>query len=185
MAQDDQIIMIPTNMGGGGSMPIPQRSDRADLIDKIKPEQMVEIIRHRLMGEEYLNNKWVAVPALKNRKLTEVGGWEIANLMLGVSSVNISISKMKDFEIKRRALNIAKTAQKMLLANWLEYGLKNTAQQNYVHEIIFSNTLAVLKQADEASIQELLKATVTENRNIQTEKKEGTVSRLKRSMGMG
>lgn len=179
---DEQIIAIPM---GGGSSSVPQisRNDRADLIDKIKPENLVEIVRHRLLGEEFLNGKWIPVEALKKRKLTEVGAWEISNLMLGVSSINISISKLKDAEIKKRLLNISKTAQLMLVANWIDYGIHNTAQQYYVHEIIFSNTLGVLKQADEASIQELLKGTVQENRNISTEqRKEG---KLRRMLGMG
>jgi len=184
MSSQDETIVIPMGMGGGNSLPIPSRSDRADLMDKIKPEHAVEVVRHKLLGEEFKENKWVAVAALKDRKLTEVGAWDLSNLMLGVSTVNISISKMKDHEIKRRALNIARTAQYMLLANWKSYGLKNIAQQHYIHEIIFSNTLAVLKQADEASIQELLKATVNENRNVNTEKKEGVGSRIKRALGL-
>lgn len=178
---EDQIITIP--YPSATSVPQQQRSDRSDLIDKIKPEQMVEIIRHRLMGEEFLNGKWVEVQALRYRKLTEVGAWEIANLMLGVSSINISISKFKDREIKERALRIAKSAQYLLISNYREYGIHNAAQLWFVHEIVFSNTLAVLKQADEASIQELLKGTVQENRNISSEvKREG---KLKRMLGLG
>lgn len=180
---DEQIIAIPISSGGAPAVPQMQRNDRADLIDKIKPEHAVEIIRHRLLGEEFLNGQWKPVPALKDRKLTEIGAWEIANLMLGVSTINTTVSKLKDFEIKRRALAIAATAQKMLVANWQTYGLKNTAQQYFVHQVVFSNTLVVLKQADEASIQELLKGTVTENRNVNTEvRKEG---RLKRMLGLG
>lgn len=182
MDDNQELIPISFPYGSGGSLPIQQRNDRADLIDKIKPEAMVEIIRHRLLGEEFKEGVWIKVKALENRALTEIGAWEIANLMLGVSSINVSISKLTDREIKARLLRIAKTAQYMLLANWKEYGLKNTSQQYFVHEIVFSNTLVVLKQADEASIQELLKGTVQENRNVNTEKKE--TGRLKRLLGM-
>lgn len=178
---DDQIIAIPM---GSGAVPQMPRSDRSDLIDKIKPEHIVEVIRHRLLGEEYINGGWTPVKALEHRKLTDVGAWEISNLMLGVSSINISISKLKDDEIKRRLMSIAKSAQLMLVANWRKYGIHNTAQQWYVHEIVFSNTLGVLKQADSASIQELLKGTVQENRNISTEKRESG-GRLKRMLGLG
>lgn len=180
----DEIVMIPMG-SSGNSLPIPSRSDRADLIDKIKPEQIVEMIRHRLLGEEFKNGSWVEVKALKDRKISEIGAWEISNLMLGVSSINISISKMKDYEIKRRVLNIAKTTQYLLLSNWKTYGLRNIAQFYYVHEIVFSNTLAVLKQSDDASIQELLKATIQENRNVQTERKDGMGTRIKRALGLG
>lgn len=139
------------------TMPI---GDRSDLIEKIKPEAMVEIIRQRLLGKEFINGVWVPVKALESRKLSEIGAWEIANLMLGVSSINISISKLEDREIKERAYRIAKSAQRMMLTNWKDYGIKNSSQFHYVHEIIFSNTLAVLKQAGGGSIQELLKGTV-------------------------
>lgn len=155
----DDVVTLPMLAGGGGLPSAPQYSDRADIIDKIKPEAMVEIIRQRLLGKEFKNGDWVDVPALKERRLTEVGAWEIANLMLGVSSINISISKLADREIKDRAFYIAKSCQRMLLSNWREYGISNIAQFYYVHEIVFSNTLAVLKQADAASIQDLLKGT--------------------------
>lgn len=169
MAGKDDYVTVPISLGSGSpNLAVPQmtqHSDRGDLIEKIKPEAMVEIIRQRLLGKEFDANKnaWIDVPALKDRKLTEVGAWEIANIMLGVSSINVSISKLDDREIKERAYRIAKSVQRMLLSNWKSYGIKNTAQFYYVHEIVFSNTLVVLKQADEASIQDLLKNTVKGN----------------------
>jgi len=182
MAEDEQTIMIPTNMG----MSVPQLSQqvRSDLIDKIKPEAMVEIIRHRLMGEEWINDAWTPVPALTDRKLTDRGAWEIANLMLGVSSINISISKLKDREIKERAFRIAKSAQYLLISNWKEYGLHNASQFYYIHEILFSNTLAVLKQADEASIQDLFKSTIHESRNYMSSPKEKGGHKIGRMLGL-
>ena len=183
----DDYVNVPIAVGGGNSgMAVPQMfpQNKAELIDKIKPEAMVEIIRNRLLGKEWKDNDWVDVPALKERRLTDEGAWEIANLMLGVSSINISISKLSDREIKERAYRIAKSAQYMMVSNWRRYGLKNTAQFYYVHEIIFSNTLAVLKQADEASIQELFKATVYENRNISTPVKETGGHKISRMLGL-
>jgi hypothetical protein len=159
----DEYVNVPIIAGGNQSGAVPQLtqfSDRGDLIEKIKPELMVEIIRQRFLGKEFINGKWVSVDSLKDRKLSEIGAWELANLMLGVSSINISISKMDDREIKERAYRIAKTAQRMLLSNWKEYGIKNASQFHYVHEILFSNTIAVLKQSGEGSIQELLKGTI-------------------------
>lgn len=185
--KDDEIIAIPIPMSSGSNMAVPQltQQNKAELIDKIKPELMVEIIRNRLLGKEWINGKWEDVKALKERRLTEVGAWEIANLMLGVSSVNISISKLKDHEIKERLYRIAKSAQRLLITNWKTYGIRNAAQLYYVHEIVFSNTLAVLKQADEASIQDLLKATVFENRNVnQQPKKEQGGQKLSRMLGL-
>lgn len=193
MASNDDYVTVPLALGGAGNNPsgaIPQMtqySDRGDLIEKIKPETMVEIIRQRLLGKEFINGSWVDVPALKERRLSEVGAWELANLMLGVSSINISISNLNDREIKERAYRIAKSAQRMLITNWKVYGVKNTSQFYYVHEILFSNTLAVLKQAGQGSIQELLKGTVRgtvgDTYNYGNGK-EGTGRRIGRMLGL-
>lgn len=189
----DEYVNVPVMMAGnpqqGQNLAVPQMSqfsDRGDLIEKIKPELMVEIIRQRLLGKEFVNGQWRDVKALEDRRLTEVGAWEIANLMLGVSSINISISKLDDREIKERAYRIAKSTQRMLLSNWREYGIINTAQFYYVHEIVFSNTLAVLKQADAASIQELLKGTVrgTVGDGYGITGKESTGRRIGRMLGL-
>lgn len=183
----DEMVFIPSSsMGQSNAVPLASKSDRADLIDKIKPEQVVELIRQRLMGKEFKDNQWVDVKALQNRKLTEAGAWEVSNYVLGVASIATSISKLKDHEIKLRLRNLTKAVQRSLVANWHEsdFNIKNTSMLHYVHQIVFSVCLVVLKQADEASIQELLKATVTENRNVNTERKEGTLSRVKRALGM-
>jgi len=161
--KDDVTVAIPVSSGSSQAFPVPQISnfgDRGDLIEKIKPEAVVEVIRQRLLGREWTNNKWVDVPALQERKLSEVGAWEISNLMLGVSSISVSISKLNERRINERLFRIAKTAQIMLINNWREYGIHSTSQFYYVHEIVFSNTQAVLFQADDASIQDLLKGTV-------------------------
>jgi len=189
MANDpNEMVTVPIALGGNQGMGVPAMSPqtRAELIDKIKPEAMVEIIRNRLLGKEWSNKSqdWIDVEALKHRKLTEEGAWEIANLMLGVSSINISISKLSDREIKERLYRIAKSAQYMMISNWRRYGIKNTAQFYYVHEMIFSNTLAVLKQADEASIQALLKHTIHENRNVSSEDKESRSNKISRMLGL-
>jgi hypothetical protein len=179
MAEENIIIPMPM----GNSVPQPQRNDRADLIDKIKPEVIVDIIRQRLLGKEWTGGDWKPVPALKDFALTERGAWEISNLMLGVSSINTSVSRLKEEVIKARLRRIAKDTQFLLIAHWREYGLKNTAQLYYVHNLVFTNALTVLFQAGEGSIQELLKGTVQENRNISTEKKEP--GKLRRLLGLG
>jgi hypothetical protein len=63
--------------------------------------------------------------------------------------------------------------------NYQAYGIKNAAQLHFVNELVFSSALVVLKQAEGASIQELLKGTVNEQRLIQSEqKKPGLLRRL-------
>jgi hypothetical protein len=69
MAEGDIIIPFP-NMS---APTVSQRNDRADLIDKIKPEQVIEMIRHRLMGEIFMNGKWIVVPGLTGKKKLTLG----------------------------------------------------------------------------------------------------------------
>lgn len=145
-----------------------RNSEKADMIDKINPAEIVEIIRHRLLGENFVNGNWVKVPELANRALTDIGAWDIANLMLPVSSRNTAISKLKDADIRKRTVSICKTAQYMCIENWEEYGIKGTDQLWFVHEIIFSNTFITLKQNENGGIRDLIKGTSSEVKTFST-----------------
>lgn len=167
-ADTGQPINMPQSKGQNAYIPTgsAQKNDKADLLDKIRPDAIVEIIRHKLQGEEYDNKtkRWVPNPAFKEFALTKVGAEQIANLMLGVSSQNVSISNLKDREIKDRCLSIAKTAQYMALENWIEYGIHKRSQFYFIHEIVFSNSLVVLKQPEGEGIRKLLVGTIQESR---------------------
>jgi len=153
------------------------KGDKADLLEKIRPDAIVEIIRHKLLGEEFdnINKKWVINPAFKEFALTRIGAEQISNLMLSVSSQNISLSNLKDQEIKKRVLSISKTAQYMAIENWVEYGIKRKSQLYFINEIVFSNSLAVLKQPEVEGIRKLLSGTIQESRiyNTNEEKERG------------
>lgn len=157
-------VISPPKMSGGTYAPTVARSDKGDLMDKIKPDIIVEIIRHKLMGEEYINGKWVKIEALKSKAITEMGAWDIANLMLSVSSQNVSLSNLTDDEVRSRALEISRTAINMMLSNWKEYGIKGSDQIEFVFQIIFSNSFITLKQPQGEGIRKLLSNTTTEQR---------------------
>lgn len=141
------------------------KQEKADILDKINPDLHVEIIRNKLMGKDLnANGVWVDNPAYLTRKLTAVGAWEIANLMLGASSRNVSISNLKDHEIKRRLQSITRTAILMCVENWREYGISRKSQLSFVNEIVFTNTLVVLKQPEGEGIRRLITGTTTESR---------------------
>jgi len=161
--------------------PLALPSERADLLDKIKPNLIIESIFHRLLGEEEINGRWVAIGLLQSRALTRKGAWDIATLMMPVSSQNVSLSKLKDGEIRARALSISKTAQIMCLRNWKAYGIKGTDQLRFVHEIVFSNSFITLKQPEGEGIRRLLKDTMTGDINPHPEE-ENKWKRLIREM---
>lgn len=170
--ENNNPVEAPRGMGssGGSGLNYPPmnnfRSDKADIIEKIRPDIIVETIRHKLMGEQFQNGKWEKIEALKSRAVTDLCAWDMANLMLGVSSQNVSLSKLNDTEIRERALSIARTCQKLCLKNWKEYGIKGTDQLEFIHEIVFSNTFITLKQPEGGGIRDLIKGTTQEQRSF-------------------
>lgn len=182
MREDEEIIYVdesgrrvnpPTGSSQQSNYSYPpmsqNRADKADILDKIRPDVIVEVIKHKLMGEDLINGRWVKQENLKSRALTPLGAQDITNLMLPVSSQNVSISKLDDNSIRMRALSIAKTAQKMCLKNWKEYGITGTDQLEFVHQIVFSNTLITLKQPEGEGIRKLIQGTTSEQRSVITQ----------------
>lgn len=168
MYVDENDNRIPPPKGASPNYPpmVSSNSDKADLLDKIRPDLIVETLRHKLMGEQEINGKWVQLDSLKNRAVSEVCAWDMANLMLSVSSQNIALSKLTNDEIRERTLSIVTTAQHMLLKNWKEYGIKGTDQLEFVHQIVMSNTFITLKQPEGGGIRDLLKGTTQEQRSV-------------------
>jgi len=160
------------DMNYGMSVPMPSMKDsKADLLEKINPTAIVEEIRQRLMGRELINGEWTFIPELADRALTKKGAFDIANLMLSVSSQNVSISKLDDKDIRNRTMNVLKTAMRMCLKNWREYGINGTDQFFFVKEIVVSNTFITLKQPEGEGIRKLIMGTISEQ-NLKSEAKE-------------
>lgn len=149
------------------------KNDKADLMDKINPDAIVEVIRHKLMGEEYINGSWVRLPQLKNKAISFSGAWDLSNLMLSVSNRNVSISKLKDNEIRARSLNIAKTAVSMMLRNWKEYGINGSDQIRFIYQMVFSTAFITLKQPEGEGIRKMIMGTTSESVVHTDQQKEG------------
>lgn len=142
------------------------------MIDKIRPDIIVDIIMHRMMGEEKINGKWVSLEQLKPRALTFRGAWEITSVMLPASSQNVSISKLTDSEIRERTSSIMDTVMQMCLRNWKEYGITGSDQIKAIKEIVITNTFITLKHPEGAGIQSLIKNTTQEMRSVSSEEKQ-------------
>lgn len=147
-------------------------NDKADLLDKIKPDLIVEVIRHRLMGEELVNGSWTPNHNLKEKALSFKGAWDISNLMLGVSSQNVALSKLDNHEIRLRTLSIVRTAMRLCLRNWKEYGIKGTDQFYFVYEIVISNTFVTLKQPEGEGMRRFIGGSWSESHVHQTAPKQ-------------
>ena len=122
---------------------------------------------------------WVIRDELKENAISEVGAWQIANLLLSVANPNVSISKLTDKEIRTRAYHLTETAVKMLLSNWKTYAIYNSAQIEYVAEIVFSIAFITLKQPEGEGIRKMITGTRTETHNIHemSERKGGLIFR--------
>jgi len=149
---------MPMNMGG----------DRASIIEKINPDEIVELIRMRLMGktQDRQTGKWKTNPNLINSSISEIGAWDITNLILSVSNANTSLSKLDDKTIRKRAYSLMEKSVGMMLCNWREYKITNTAQLGYIAEIVFSITFITLKMADAEGIRKMITSMYSENRSI-------------------
>lgn len=137
-------------------------SDKADLLEKIRPDLIVTRITHILMGEKEVKGKWVKDEALSEMALSELGAWWFSNLLYSVAMQNTSISKLNDREIRNRTIEIAKEVQRQCLNFWEDFGIKNTAQLSYIHQIVFNITFITLKQPEGEGIRNLIKGVRSE-----------------------
>lgn len=144
---------------------------KADLLDKIRPEDVVAEMKLDLMGMELVNGKATEVKELKELALTKLGAWQICNLLKAPSNKNTSISKLDDHEIRARVLSLCRTAQKMMLDHWKEFGIKNSSQLWYVHEILFTVAFIILKQCEGAGVRKMIIGTTSETRNVTSQEK--------------
>jgi hypothetical protein len=162
----------------------PNNDGKADLLDKIRPEEVIEEMKQRFMGREWdvVKEKWVPNPALREMSLTETGASELTNLIFTASTRNVAISNLKDEEIKKRLLSIIRTAMKMCLDNWRRYGITTVSQFYAIKEALYTNTLVALKQSENEGIRRLLNSVISENRNVSTfgEEKKGILGLFRR-----
>lgn len=144
------------------------KGEKASIIEKIDPEEIVELLRNRLMGMIFDRNKgeWKTNVFLKDNAISEIGAWDISNLILSISNQNTSLSKLDDKTIRKRAYSLTETAVHMLICNWKEYKITNTSQIRFIADIIYSLTLITLKMADAEGIRKMIMGMYSESKNI-------------------
>jgi len=149
-------------------MPFGNSNDKASIIERINPDEIVELIRMKLMGKmrDEQTGKWVTNKNLKDNAISEIGAWDISNLILSVSNANTSLSKLDDKTIRKRAYSLMEKGVYMMLCNWREYKITNTAQLGYIAEIVFSIAFITLKMADSEGIRKMITSMYSESRNI-------------------
>jgi hypothetical protein len=166
----------------GGS---PNYDGKADLLDKIKPEKAVEVIKQILLGREWdeTKGKWIDNPALQRFKLTDFGATMVSSLVYPASSQNTSLSNLKEERIHKRLVQIIKALCKDMLDYQEEMGIKSQAQMYHVANIVYTHVWVSLTQSENEGIRRLLNSTISESRNVQTigqEKKGGVLGLFRR-----
>jgi hypothetical protein len=168
MAEQDLIMpSFPT------PQPIQYPSEKADFIDKIKPDIIVTTLMNRLQGKQFINGQWVQNPDVASRSLTERGAFDIANIMLSASSQNVSISKVNDADVRVRTKDTVNSVLIQCLRNWKEYGIKGSDQIHQIKTIVINNTFFTLKQPENGSIQKVITGTTHEQRLVQSNQQQG------------
>jgi len=143
-------------------------AEKASIIERINPEDIIELIRKRLMGlvQDPKTMEWKKSKILDDISISEVGAWQLSNLLLSVSNSNTALSKLDDKTIRKRAYGITETAIKMVLGNWMEYKITNRAQIAFVADIMYSLTFITLKMADMEGIRKMITGMYSEQRTI-------------------
>ena len=98
--------------------------------------------------------------------ISEIGAWDLSNLILSISNQNTSLSKLDDKTIRKRAYAITETAVRMMISNWVSYKITNRAQLAYIADIVYGLSLITLKMADAEGIRKMITGMYSESRNI-------------------
>jgi len=178
--ENQEQYYYPPSAGNYGT-----QDGKADLLDKIKPEKAVEIIKYVLMGYELDSdtNEWKPNPILMKFALTEFGANFVASLVYPACSQNTSLSNLKEDRINKRLLGITRTLMKMMLDYWDEMGIRSTAQLYHVESIVRTLVWVSLTQSENEGIRRLLNSTISEQRSVATygeEKKGGMLGLFRR-----
>lgn len=149
--QEVPVMMVPAQHDDGGQMPSYQQqpSDRADVINSIRPEEVIDSVKNELLGYEQdkVTGTWKFNIALKGYALTEVGAWRVAACLRPICNKNMAFTILEANEIRDRLRSIIRTTQLMALTNFRDFGIRTKDQMDFIYEVIYSNALAVLKQA--------------------------------------
>lgn len=153
------------------SAPVPNtnKTDRADFVEKIKADLIIDTFRNLLMGKEKVNGKWVQNKGMKDLALSDEGAFFISNQMLALSNMNIQISKIPEDRVRKRLYQLQKEILFSCLGNWEKFGIKNKSQFYFIKSVTFTNALGVLYQAAGGSLQLLFGDILSQNNTVREE----------------
>ncbi len=159
---ETEIIPYPMDMGmGAGQQPIGRSSDEvysdimteqriSNIIDQINPDNLLDDIKHRLMGEmkDPVTGQWTPIVSKKAFKVSPVLISKYVAFLGGILNQNTSLSNFSADEINRIMSFIIRWLADDLDVNADEYDLTdNYVERDRIGIIMLSTTLSVLKRA--------------------------------------
>lgn len=141
------------------------QDNRADIIDKLNPTDVITAISSKWKGWDFVNGEWKKDADLTETDLSPVGINDITTLMLSVSSQNAVYSDLTNNEINQITLSTIDTLHIMLLKNWKKYGIKEgefIGKMAMIVQIVKNNTRLTLIQARENGLKKFISRTTNE-----------------------
>lgn len=146
-----------------GPMMMSSTPVKSDILDKINPDEVVEMLYHKLKGEELVNGDWRQVR--NDGVMTDEGARRISNLMLAVSNKNTPLCNLTPEETSARVINVCDDALRIMLENRKKFGITSIGQMYEIHSIVFSIVKMAMNQPQNNGIRNLLNHILYENRN--------------------
>lgn len=172
-----QGIGVALNQG----VPLPTRTERAEFVDKTRPEPLIEEIRHKLLMEYYDRDsgKWLKMPNFQEQAWSEFGAWQIATKLNHIANINITAGNISEEMMLNRIYGFVEEVLYDIGVNFIEYGYKNDGQIYDVKSLTISVALGTLSQAKEGHTSRTWRETTVENRQVITAPQQQTQGRLK------
>lgn len=147
---------------------MPTFAEKADIFEKMRPEEVLTTISLRLRGfkQNDKTGEWEQPQALQKTAITEKGAHDLANLALSVLTKSLTITTLDMNEIRFRQLEITKALMAKIITNWKEYNIVSVDQIRAIKVIITTQTFLALKEAYNAGARGVIKGTSQESRMI-------------------
>ena len=167
-----------------GLPPMGTYAEKADIFEKMRPEEILETISFRLRG--FIKDdagEWKQDKDLKKIAITKIGAYDLANTALSVMTKNLNITTLDDNEIKARQMEITKALMAKIIGNWDAYNIKTVSQIRQIKAIITTQTYIALKAGYQAGARNVIKGTASEQHIFMTQPqhqtpKKGFVNRI-------
>lgn len=183
MYTQEEMQQIGINAAIQQGTPAPTRTERAEFVDKIRVEPVLENIKHQLAMEYYDKNQeaWLEIPGCEDKRWSKFGINAILIKFTPMINVAVQGANISEELMLKRVFNFTESVLFDVGENWKEYGVKNEGMIIDIGEICMSISMSTWSQAKEGHTSRTWRETTVENRQIVTappEQKKGRISSI-------